>query len=781
MMNPDTKTFHKLIRMNQSNGSRSTACFNVNGKSLFDIQLQKETLKCYYEDLAIPKDDICFNEEYLEHSEFHLNLIRELLSVNRVCTTELFTDKEVKTCIQELKSGKSADEFGISAEHLKKSEHVIIPTLRDIFNDILRSGKVPEYFSGGVITPVPKPGKDPTIIDNYRGITVTPILGKLFEKLVLLRLLEYMNVEQSDLQFGFTKNLSPTMSSLICSEVINESRMEGKPLYIVTIDSQKAFDTVNHVILKKQLYEEGTPLDLWNIVDSLYSGLSSKVKWQGDISDSFEISQGVRQGGILSPHLYKTYVDPLLDELKRNALGAHIGTMYVGSVAVADDFLFMSNCAHELQTMFNVSKEFASERRYKIHPTKTTLVTRITTSTSRARDVGRKWYMGNSEVSENTKTEHLGMIRSVKDENKLNIQKRTSLARRTLYSLIKTGLHGCNGLTAKISFKIYQVYVLPRLLYGLEVLSLSKKLLDELETFHLEVLKNIQSLPTRTANSVVYLLLGAFPLKAEIEKKQLGLLYSIVTSENQTLQQFWNRQYALQNDGSFFKNVRELIERYELPPPSEMRNMSRDQWKIRVKRTLRCYWTEQLQREAGDKSTLKYCNLDSMLMGTTHPVWDTVLPNRLDVMRAIIKVRMLTGTYLLQTHRMKFKMDGVADATCPLCYLEDEDLVHMLTRCPALSETRNRFVRVIKKKFQAAVGPSAWSERIRDPSTLVQLIVNCQNLVPVTIPDSEELLRSIEVDSRILCYKLHLKRLYLYNVIKEGSGGDMAADPSIIK
>ena len=66
---------------------------------------------------------------------------------------------------------------------------------------------------------------------------------------------------------------------------------------------------------------------------------------------------------------------------------------------------------------------------------------------------------------------------------------------------------------------------------------------------------------------------------------------------------------------------------------------------------------------------LKYCNQDSMLMGTTHPVWDTVQPNKLDVMRAIIKVKMLTGTYLLHTHRIKFKMDRVADATCPLSYL----------------------------------------------------------------------------------------------------------------
>ena len=446
-----------------------------------------------------------------------------------------------------------------------------------------------------MITPVPKSGKDPTILDNYRGITVTPILGKVFEKLVLLRLLEYINVKQSDLQFGFTKNLSPTMSSLICSEVINESRKE---LYLVTIDTQKAFDVVNHVILKKQLFEEGTPLDLWNIVDALYSGLSSKVKWKGEVSDSFEICQGVRQGGILSPHLYKMYVDPLLGELKRNALGAHVGTIYVGSVAVADDFLFMSNCRDELQTMFNLSKGYSGERRYKIHPTKTTLIPRVTTSASRTNDIGKKFYMGETEVTESSKTEHLGMIRSVKDEDKLNIQKRKSLARRTLYSLIKTGVHGCNGLTAKISYKIYQVYVLPRLLYGLEVLSLSKKLLDELEKFHLETLKNIQSLPTRTANAVGYLLLGALPLTAELEKKQLGLFHAIVTSENQTLQQFWRRQYVMQHEGSFFKIILELAEKYDLPTPNEMKNISKEQWKIMIKKTFRCYWTEQLQREA---------------------------------------------------------------------------------------------------------------------------------------------------------------------------------------
>ena len=128
--------------------------------------------------------------------------------------------------------------------------------------------------------------------------------------------------------------------------------------------------------------------------------------------------------------------------------------------------------------------------------------------------------------------------------------------------MIKTGVHGCNGLNAKISYKIYQVYVIPRLLYGLEVLLLNKGQLDELEKFHIEILKQIQSLPTRTANSIVYLLPGALPLKVEIERRQLGLFYSIITSENSTLQQLRKRQISLKQEGSFFKYISGLIERY---------------------------------------------------------------------------------------------------------------------------------------------------------------------------------------------------------------------------
>ena len=400
MNNPDSKAFHRLIRMNQSDRSNSSNCFIVNGEIIMDLTKQRQTLKHYYEDLAVPKPDKDFDDEYLEDCEFYIELINKLKQQEDYERTKPFTDSEIEKCIHQLNSGKSADEFGLCAEHLKAAGQVLIPVLRDIFNDILLLGKIPDCFRGGVLTPVAKSGKDNRLLDNYRGITVTSIIGKLFEKLISLRLLEKVNIDQSDLQFGFTKNLSPSMSALICSEVINESKLEGKPLYLVTIDTRKAFDVVNHVILKKTLYDEDIAPDLWSVVSDLYSDMSSKVKWHGELSDKFSIRQGVRQGAILSPDLYKMYVNPLLDELKKNTIGAHIGTIYVGTLAVADDFLFLSNCPDELQIMLNLSGSFSGERRYKIHPIKTTLVSRISTRTSREKDVDRQRFIGEPEIGQ---------------------------------------------------------------------------------------------------------------------------------------------------------------------------------------------------------------------------------------------------------------------------------------------------------------------------------------------------------------------------------------------
>jgi hypothetical protein len=63
-----------------------------------------------------------------------------------------------------------------------------------------------------------------------------------------------LNNNQSDLQFGFTRGLSPIMAALIVSEVILQAKQQKSNLYLVTLDSQKAFDVVHHMLLLEKLY-----------------------------------------------------------------------------------------------------------------------------------------------------------------------------------------------------------------------------------------------------------------------------------------------------------------------------------------------------------------------------------------------------------------------------------------------------------------------------------------------------------------------------------------------
>jgi hypothetical protein len=71
--------------------------------------------------------------------------------------------------------------------------------------------------------------------------------------------------------------------------------------------------------------------------------------------------------------------------------------------------------------------------------------------------------LGDNTLHFKSETSHLGLTRLSSDENRINIEERIALARRTLYiySLIKTGVHGTNGLNPRTSCTIYQVYVIP--------------------------------------------------------------------------------------------------------------------------------------------------------------------------------------------------------------------------------------------------------------------------------------------------------------------------------
>ena len=217
-----------------------------------------------------------------------------------------------------------------------------------------------------------------------------------------------------------------------------------------------------------------------------------------------------------------------------------------------------------------------------------------------------------------------------------------------------------------------------------------------LSRFHISNLRRFQSLPGRTATSAVYLLLGALPIEAELHKRQLSLLYNLITSENETIQELTERQIVVNLDNnlrySYYCRVQEILIQYNLPrlQDLQLKLETKEKWKLQVKKAVSEFWSEKLKIEARDKSTLKYLNIDSLSIGNTHCVWRTLESTVTDIRKGITKYRMLTGTYMLQSNRLKFSRT-IVSPTCRICGLESEDITHMLLNCSSLIDVRKQY------------------------------------------------------------------------------------------
>ncbi|VDI65714.1 Hypothetical predicted protein [Mytilus galloprovincialis] len=221
MDNPNSQLFYRLINRNRSNQQTSTNCLKIDENYNYVPEEQRKSFAKYYEDLSVPKENI-YENGYLNLCKIRQQLYEQAID-KEAEDPEQFTESEVMKAIGKLNTKKSADESGITAEHLQNSKSTVSPVLTSIFNNIILKRTVPVSFKFGILTPVLKKQKDPTVMGNYRGITVTPTIGKTFE----YAFLEKLNLKSKTLlQFGFTEGLSPIMSSLL----ISESRYEIKKI-----------------------------------------------------------------------------------------------------------------------------------------------------------------------------------------------------------------------------------------------------------------------------------------------------------------------------------------------------------------------------------------------------------------------------------------------------------------------------------------------------------------------------------------------------------------------
>ena len=150
--------------------------------------------------------------------------------------------------------------------------------------------------------------------NNYRPIALVTAASKIFELCLSVILENYTH----DQQFGFKSKHSTDFCIYTVKSVSKYYTQHHSPVYTCFLDASKAFDKINHFKLFRKLLDRKTPIVIVRILLFWYSKQTVCVKWGRCISDCFSISNGVRQGGILSPKLSTMFksVDDLSQILK---------------------------------------------------------------------------------------------------------------------------------------------------------------------------------------------------------------------------------------------------------------------------------------------------------------------------------------------------------------------------------------------------------------------------------------------------------------------------------
>ena len=378
-INENEKATKYFLNLEKQNYNKKCIKMLITEKG--DVTDEKEILneqKKFYENLYsdhnpnIAYDDLMeMEKDFLEPSDVEKLSVEQKGFVDSEITIE-----ECGKALSQLSNNKSPGCDGLPTEFYKFFWGYLKYIVYDSFKWSIENKSLSVDQKRGVITLVPKHGKDVRHLSNWRPISVLNTDYKILTKLYALRLQTVLGDIINPDQVGYLKGRFIGENIRTIKDIMDYTQYFKMSGLIALIDFQKAFDTVNWSFLIKCLNSFNFGDKFISTVKMLYSDIESCVTNNGKSSTFFRLHCGIRQGCCLSALLFIIVVELLAISIRANnsIKGLIINNITYKISQLADDTTLFIKDQSSLKYAFDVIERFGFCSGLKLNKSKTELI-----------------------------------------------------------------------------------------------------------------------------------------------------------------------------------------------------------------------------------------------------------------------------------------------------------------------------------------------------------------------------------------------------------------------